>query len=106
LPACEETPPPFAKSIAAPISSFNILPNEMELNVYPNPSTTDFKLRVITAGKEKLGVRVLDMTGRSYRQLTIMPNQTINLGSELHPGAYMIEVKQGAVQKVVRVVKF
>ena len=106
LPACEETPPLFARSTAEPVSSFNILPDKMELNVYPNPSTSDFKLRVITAVKEKIGVRVLDMTGRLYRQITIMPYQTINLGSELHPGAYMIEVKQSGMQKVVRIMKF
>ena len=77
-----------------------------EVNVYPNPTTTDFKLQVLTAGKEEISVRVLDMTGRFYKQLTVMPYQTINLGAELKAGAYMLEVKQGGVRKVVRVVKF
>jgi uncharacterized protein YjdB len=80
--------------------------DELEVNVYPNPTTTEFKLQVLTAGKEEISVRVLDMTGRFYKQLTVMPYQTINLGAELKAGAYMLEVKQGGVRKVVRVVKF
>jgi hypothetical protein len=76
------------------------------VTVYPNPTTTDFKLQVITAGKEEISVRVLDMAGRFYKQLTIMPNQTINLGAELKAGAYMIEVKQAGAMKLTRVMKF
>ena len=78
----------------------------MTVNVYPNPTTTDFKLQVITAGKEEISVRVLDVQGRFFKQLTIMPYQTINLGAELRAGAYMIEVRQGNVVKTTRVLKF
>ena len=104
LPACVAAapPPPFAKSA----NETNTLSDALSVNVYPNPTTTDFKLQVLTAGKEEISVRVLDMTGRFYKQLTVMPYQTINLGAELKAGAYMLEVKQGGVRKVVRVVKF
>jgi hypothetical protein len=103
LPACAAPPPPpFAKSA----NETNTLSDALSVNVYPNPTTTDFKLQILTAGKEEISVRVLDMTGRFYKQLTVMPYQTINLGAELKAGAYMLEVKQGGVRKVVRVVKF
>jgi uncharacterized repeat protein (TIGR03803 family) len=104
LPACAAPPPPpFAKSTT---QSNSAVSDALSVNVYPNPTTTDFKLQVLTAGKEEISVKVLDMTGRFYKQLTVMPYQTINLGAELKAGAYMLEVKQGGVRKVVRVVKF
>jgi hypothetical protein len=109
LAACpvEPPPPPFAATGNEPLKgSTAVAADVMKVNVYPNPTTTDFKLQVITAGKEEISVRVLDMTGRFYKQLTIMPNQTINLGAELKAGAYMIEVRQGSTLKTTRVLKF
>jgi hypothetical protein len=99
-------PPPFAATGNEPVKGATAAADAMKVNVYPNPTTTDFKLQVITAGKEEISVRVLDMTGRFYKQLTIMPNQTINLGAELKAGSYMIEVKQGALIRTIRVLKF
>jgi hypothetical protein len=78
---------------------------DIKVNLYPNPSTTNFTLQVVTASKEEISVRVLDMTGRFYKQLTVMPYQTINVGAELKTGSYLIEVKQGGVMKTVRVMK-
>jgi hypothetical protein len=78
----------------------------LKVNVFPNPSTTDFSLQVLTAGKEEISVRVLDMAGRFYKQITVMPYQRIRLGGELKSGSYMIEVKQAGAMKVIRVMKF
>jgi hypothetical protein len=99
-------PPPFAATGNEQLKGATAAADAMKVNVYPNPTTTDFKLQVITAGKEEISVRVLDMAGRFYKQLTIMPNQTINLGAELKAGSYMIEVKQGALIRTIRVLKF
>jgi hypothetical protein len=112
LAACpvEPPPPPFTgggnnnslgKGEVAPVAA-----DMMSVNVYPNPTTTDFKLQVITAGKEEISVRVLDMQGRFFKQVTVMPYQTINIGAELRAGAYMIEVRQGKNVKTTRVLKF
>ena len=99
------TPPPFTKS--APVSETAAdLTKELEVRIYPNPGTTVFNLQVITAGKEEIMLRVLDLTGRLYKQMNVMPFQTIQLGSTLKPGMYMIEVNQGKERKVLRVVKF
>jgi len=99
-------PTPFAATGNEPVKGATAAADMMKVNVYPNPTTTDFKLQVLTAGKEEISVRVLDMTGRFYKQLTVMPNQTINLGAELKAGAYMIEVRQGSTLKTTRVLKF
>ncbi len=104
LPACTPPPPgPFVKGNTV----ITLPPSEsMEVNIFPNPSVNDFKLQVITAGHEEINVRVLDAQGRLFKQLTVMPYQTINLGAELKAGAYMIEVRQGKNVKTTRVIKF
>jgi len=106
LPACPP-PPPFAGN-NNPLFKGNVAAaaEVMNVNVYPNPTTTDFKLQVLTAGKEEISVRVLDMTGRFIKQVTVMPYQTINIGAELKAGSYMIEVRQGSSLKTTRVLKF
>ena len=105
LPACPvEPPPPFAgkqlfieKGTGA---------SSLSVNVYPNPTTSAFNLKVLTADKEPVIVRILDMTGRFIRLVKIMPFQAVNIGADLKSGSYMIEVKQGSAAKTVRVMKF
>jgi hypothetical protein len=63
-------------------------------------------MQVVTAGKEPISVRILDVQGRFIRSINIQPNATINIGSELKAGAYFIEVKQGKSVKTTRVLKF
>jgi hypothetical protein len=85
---------------------FEVSPEIMEVKVFPNPTTTDFKLQVLTAGMEEINVRVLDMQGRYIKSVKVTPYQTINLGAELKAGAYMLEVRQGKEVKTTRVMKF
>ncbi|MEI2748137.1 MAG: GEVED domain-containing protein [Ferruginibacter sp.] len=101
LAACPP-PPPFTKGVTEVIAPVET----MEVKVFPNPTVSDFKLQVITAGKEEISVRVLDVQGRFIRQFTATAYQTINLGAELKAGAYLIEVRQGKQVKTTRVLKF
>jgi hypothetical protein len=78
----------------------------MAVKVFPNPSTTNFNVRIIAAGNEEAIVRVLDMQGRFLKSVVIAPNKTINLGSDLKAGTYILEVRQGKEVKTVRVMKF
>ena len=91
--------------LAAPAST----PKEeatLNVKVSPNPTTSNFNMQVVTAGKEPISVRILDVQGRFIRSINIEPNATINIGSELKAGAYFIEVKQGKSVKTTRVLKF
>ena len=78
----------------------------MNVQVFPNPTTTDFKLQVLTAGKEKINARILDAQGRMIRQITVQPYQTVNFGTDLKAGAYILEVRQGNTVKSTRITKF
>jgi hypothetical protein len=90
---------PVSKAVTTPTES-------MSVKVFPNPSTSNFNLQVVTAGKEEVTARVLDMQGRFIKSVVIAPNRTMNIGSELKAGAYFIEVRQGKEVKTTRVMKF
>ena len=81
-------------------------PSTMTVIVYPNPTTSNFNMQVITADKEAVSVRILDVQGRMVKEIKVAPYQTINFGAELKAGSYFIEVRQGKVVKTERVVKF
>ena len=81
-------------------------PSSFEVKVFPNPTTTNFNVQVITAASKEINIRVLDVQGRFIKSIIIAPYQTAAFGSELNAGVYMLEVKQGEVVKKVRVVKY
>ena len=78
----------------------------MNVKVFPNPTTSNFNMQVITAENESIGVRVMDAQGRILKTLKVEANETVNIGSELKPGAYFIEVRQGKNVKTTKVLKF
>jgi len=88
-----------APSVVTPIES-------MSVKLFPNPTTSNFNLQVVTAGKEEVTARVLDIQGRFIQSVKVAPNQTLSLGSALKAGAYFIEVRQGKEVKTTRVMKF
>jgi hypothetical protein len=90
---------PIAKAVASTVESMNV-------NVFPNPTTSNFNVQVITAGNENIKVRVLDIQGRQIKSITINPYETITIGAELKAGSYIIEVRQGKNIKTTRILKF
>ena len=77
---------------------------DFNVTVFPNPTSTMFTLS-IEGAKSVSSVRVLDLQGRVLRQKKINPNEKIKFGSELSPGVYMLEVREGESMKTVKVMK-
>ena len=105
LPVCAGGPPPpspFAKNLQSPAAAID----KMSVKVFPNPSVTDFRLQVITTGKEKISVRILDLQARMLKQFNVMPFQSINFGNELKAGSYIMEVRQGNNTQLTKLLKF
>jgi hypothetical protein len=93
--------PVFTKSsinIVSPIAA-------MDVKVFPNPTSINFNLQFLTAGKEELTVSILDVQGRFIQSVLIKPNKTLNLGSDLKSGIYFVRFKRGNEVKTTRVVK-
>jgi hypothetical protein len=78
----------------------------MQVKVFPNPTTSSFNLQVSSGVSEATTARVLDIQGRMIKEVRVVPNQAINLGSELKAGSYLLEVRQGDKVKTTRVVKY
>ncbi|MFT3910967.1 MAG: T9SS type A sorting domain-containing protein [Ferruginibacter sp.] len=77
-----------------------------DAQVYPNPTVSDFRLKVLTPVNEKITVRILDMQGRELKSVLVMPYQTINIGADLKAGTYLAEIKQGDNITIKKIQKF
>ena len=101
LPSCPAGP------VASTTKTMGLVVNEtMDVKVFPNPTTSNFNIQVITANQQQVAVNVLDVQGRLIKSIKVAPYQTINLGAELKAGSYLLEVKQGNSLKTTRVVKY
>ncbi|TRX24523.1 T9SS type A sorting domain-containing protein [Flavobacterium franklandianum] len=105
---------PATSSIALTGADFTTLSNdkfasnaEFSLRVYPNPSTDSFKINYISSSNEEVKVTAYDMTGKTIESLNVdydaINNQQI--GNDYAPGVYLISLKQGDINKTVRVIK-
>jgi hypothetical protein len=102
LPACPPEPRMFSKGNT---QSTETTMTDMEVNVFPNPTNTDFKFQVITTGNEKIHVRIMDLQGRVRETITILSGQQISIGQTLPAGTYFAEILKGkkiAIQKLIK----
>ncbi|MEO7522742.1 MAG: T9SS type A sorting domain-containing protein, partial [Ferruginibacter sp.] len=99
-------PPPGPRTAKANTTEIARAAEGLQFNVFPNPTTSDFKLQVVTAGNELVRVRVIDMQGRTVNNISIMPKQTVSIGAGLKAGAYLMEVRQGDSVKTTKLLKF
>jgi predicted RNase H-like HicB family nuclease len=80
--------------------------DELELMIYPNPSTNEFNIRLKTINKEEVSIKLMDATGRYLKTINMMPTDLMKMGNDLKPGAYFIEATQSGVKKSQRIIKF
>ena len=74
--------------------------------VYPNPSSDQFTLRILTNESDNCMLIIHDLTGRVVeRRDDISPGESVEFGKKLSSGVYLVEVIQGEERKVLRVVK-
>jgi parallel beta-helix repeat protein len=82
----------------------------LTVKAYPNPSSYYFN--VTTQGgntSEQMTIRVIDMSGRQIQVKTgITTNNTLQIGQDLMPGSYILELIQGnkkVEQKIIKLSK-
>jgi hypothetical protein len=102
--ALTNCPPPANTPVTkvAPV----VAPSDMNVKVYPNPTTNNFNVQVLSGNTGMSVVRVMDLQGRVLKTMQVSANETVNLGSDLRAGAYIVEVRQGKSVKTTRVLKF
>ena len=79
--------------------------DEFRVNVSPNPSAADFRIRVISKSMDPISVKVMDLSGKVLTVTYGIIKGSIVLGNELKPGTYIAEVTQGASRQVIKLVK-
>lgn len=79
--------------------------SSMDVSVFPNPTTSSFKVQVITAGKEAISARILDIQGNIVKKLLVQPHQSLQVGEDLKAGIYMLEVIQGSERITKKIIK-
>ncbi len=105
---------PATGSIALTGADFTTLANEkfasnaeFSLKVYPNPTSDSFRLNYISSSNEDVNVTAYDITGKTIESLNV-DYDAINdqqIGNDYAPGVYLISLKQGDINKTVRVIK-
>ena len=77
-----------------------------KVTVAPNPSTTDFHIKVESNSNELIKIRVIDVLGRVITTIIrVQKNSLVILGGNYRGGSYFAEVIQGANHKTVKMVK-
>jgi hypothetical protein len=81
--------------------------SKLEVKVYPNPFTTNFKLDFSSSSDTNVEVVVYDMIGRQLERLQVVSSEMNNLelGNNYPSGVYNVIVKQGEEVKTLRVIK-
>jgi hypothetical protein len=74
---------------------------------YPNPFAEYFKLHIVSAGQERVEVRVYDLTGKliDVRNFDISEVDVQEIGTGYPAGVYNIIVAQGVEVKTIRIIK-
>ncbi len=102
LPACSIMSKEYRRTLQMPEGGEE---EKLSTEVYPNPSISDFRFTVRSILKDEIWVRVIDVNGKAQTKMRVFPGETKTIGEKLRPGIYFIEVTQGKLRKVEKIVK-
>lgn len=102
LGSCENTP-------TLSTSSFKIAEQQIDdfmVSGSPNPTKTEFQIN-ITGGddKQNIVINVFDLLGRKIDTVKSSYASAIALKSNLSPGTYLVEIRNGMNAKTIKLVK-
>ncbi|MES2774083.1 MAG: HYR domain-containing protein [Bacteroidota bacterium] len=79
--------------------------NGFTATVAPNPTKSEFRISVTGDNEQPVVVRLFDVAGRVIKVIKADVGQTVFLGRELMPGAYLAEITNGRNKKVLKLIK-
>lgn len=79
----------------------------LDATVAPNPSNASFTIKASSSNTvSAISMVVSDVSGKVvYSRTGITPGQTVSWGSDLNPGTYFVELRQGVLVTQKRVIK-
>jgi hypothetical protein len=79
----------------------------MQTQVFPNPSSAMFNVKVTSVKQDRVVATIFDMQGRVVKQLTnVKPGSTQAFGEDLKPGSYLLQIRQGDAVETTKLLKF
>jgi pseudouridine-5'-phosphate glycosidase len=75
------------------------------LQIFPNPSTVLFTLKMDDVSVANTEVKILDVSGRTIEVLNTKGNKLVSFGSRLLPGVYFVQIKQNNKVITKKIVK-
>ncbi len=76
-----------------------------ELQLFPNPFTSQFEIRYESNSEAAVEIVVRDILGKLLQIKTVAPNFTTEMGANLNKGIYIIEARQGNKSKYFKAIK-
>ena len=81
-------------------------PTSFGVIVANNPTHNFFEVKVYSPSREKISMRLFDVSGRTVElKQNVMPGEIINIGGGYIGGTYFAEIIQGENRKIVKLVK-
>ncbi len=77
----------------------------LNANLYPNPTTNLFTLKIHADNKQTVQVRVIDINGRVVYTAKGQSDQPFEFGEQFATGTYLVEVRQGNKVKTFKAIK-
>lgn len=88
------------------IKNVDIEPGSFSVTVSPNPTNTNFKIKVNSISEQLITIKVSDAAGRVLTALnSVQNNSLVTFGGTFRSGTYFAEVTQGIHRKTIKLVK-
>lgn len=80
--------------------------NSMNMNVFPNPASDLIAVQVLDLVKEELNVELVDLSGKTVKEMTIHPGSTIAYFDvqSIYSGAYFVRVSNGEFNRTTKII--
>ncbi|MBC7507219.1 MAG: T9SS type A sorting domain-containing protein, partial [Ferruginibacter sp.] len=94
-----------AKAITSTEPVAPLIPEELTIKAFPNPSINYFIVNVRSKVDETVYLRVVDLRGRSVYTTKGSSNQTYKFGEDFSIGSYFLEVIKGTERRTLKLIK-
>lgn len=79
---------------------------EIEISIYPNPSTSNFTLKISSTENSDITFSIRDLEGRQVKNFKLLQQEDlIEFGEDLQPGIYLAEISTASTRKMIRIAK-
>jgi uncharacterized delta-60 repeat protein len=79
---------------------------DLKIKAFPNPFSSSFQVFIESKKTERVIIKITDANGRIVEsRVQVVPNSTVQLGTDYKPGLYLVEVSQGKLRQTLQVIK-